>query len=436
IIVRDFADSEPRLYWGDIHGHTMLSDGSGLPDDSYYYARYIAGLDFCAITDHAEIMTFVPGSFDILETETNRAYEPSEFVTFHGLEWTYVVTGHYTCIFSGDELIKDPILSYLHVPNNEMLWSTLDDFTDRTGCRALALPHHTTQNAYVQDWTYLNPKYVKIAEVSSVHGEFLFEQRHPYNYVGAIDPPRVYLNGSSIMDAFKMGYRMTLYSSGDQHDGHPGHSLSHTPAAVGYQRPWSWWNTRNEHPYPSGLTAVYADALTRESIFTGLEMQRIFACSDHGRPILDFSINGTHVGDNSTLYANSVDDVRELNILLMQDGAPAATPHTAASVTSNWEPEWSATVEIFKNGEMLTQIPIDTSVSRISFLDSEQITGATYGPESCVLFDGEYYINSYSENPIDPTQLNTGGADFYLVRVVCDNGRMFYAGPIWVQLNP
>ncbi|MFW9848243.1 MAG: DUF3604 domain-containing protein [Candidatus Thorarchaeota archaeon] len=435
ILVQDYTESDPRIYWGDIHGHTMLSDGSGWPDDSYYYGRYVAGLEYCAITDHTEIMMWVPGSFDALEAATNAAYDPDHYVTFHGFEWTQTTTGHYTCIFDSNELLKDPVVSYLYYPTTDMLWGALDDFTESTSARALALPHHTTKNAYIQDWTYINPKYVKIAEVTSVHGTFLFEQRHPYNYEGAIDPPPEYLNGSSIMDAFRMGYRMTLYSSGDQHDGHPGHSLSHTPAFVGHQRPWSWWNTRNEHPYPGGITAVYADGLTRDSIFTGLDLQRIFACSDHGRPILEFSINGTRVGDGSTLYVDDINDARELNIFLMQDGAPAARYQTAASVSSDWIPDWRATIEVFKNGELLTQVPINEPVNRITLLDYEAVTGTSYGSEGCVQIDGEYYINTHSDNPIDPSQLNTGGADFYVVRVVCSNGRMVYAGPIWVETS-
>jgi len=68
-----------------------------------------------------------------------------------------------------------------------------------------------------------------------------------------------------------MGYRMTMYVASDEHDGHPGHSLSHTRAYIGHQRPYSLWNTRNEHPYPGGLTAVYVNNLTREGVFSGLE---------------------------------------------------------------------------------------------------------------------------------------------------------------------
>lgn len=434
IIVKDLTPIDPRIYWGDFHAHSELSDGSGSPEHSYFYARHIAGLEFSALTEHSEIMMWAPGSFDRLEATTNAVNDPGSFIAFQGLEWTQVETGHYTCIFSGDQLIKEPILSYLHLPTTDSLWNALDHFTDTTGSRALALPHHTTQNAYVQDWTYINPKYVKIAEVTSVHGEFLYEQRHPLNYVGAIDPPPFYLNGSSIVDAFKMGYRMTLYASGDNHDGHPGHSLSHTPAFVGHQRPWSIWHTRNEHPYPAGITAVYTSGLTREDVFLGLERQKVFACSDHGRPFLDFTINGTAVGDGSVLQVSDSSATREIRIIIAQDGAPPGTRAKAASVEVNWEPDWRAEVEIIKNGEILSTVSIDSPVSEILFLDMDPLSGAVYGRESCVQRDGQYYINEYSNNAIDPDTLNTGGADFYIVRVVGRNGRYTYAGPIWVQV--
>jgi hypothetical protein len=53
--------------------------------------------------------------------------------------------------------------------------------------------------------------------------------------------------------------------------------------------------------------------------------------------------------------------------------------------------------------------------------------------KSCQKRGNNYYINQYSENPIDPSTLNTNGYDFYLIRVVGDNGRLSYAGPIWVE---
>ncbi len=434
IIITNLGAEGSSIYWGDFHTHTEISDGTGTAEHSLYYGRQVACLDYVALTDHGEILMWNPWSVDILENAVNAAYDPNQYVTFHGMEWTDVVTGHFTCIFSGSQQIRDPILSYLHLPRPEDLWSKLDDFTESTGSRALALPHHSTQNSYIQDWTYMNPKYVKVVEVASVHGTFLYEQRHPLNYMGAIDPPPLYLPGSSVIDSLRMGYRMTLYASSDEHDGHPGRSLSHTPAFVGHQRPWSMWHTRNEHPYPGGVTAVYAQALTRESIFSGLENQRIYANSDHGRPFLNFTINGVGVGDGSVLQVADNTMPRRIQVLLLQDGAPAATVHTAASVVPGWTPNWLADVEIIKNGEILTSIPVFGPVANVTFIDSAVVSGASYGIENCVLRDGTYYINEYSDNPIDPSLLNTGGVDFYIIRVVGNNGRFTYAGPIWVEV--
>ncbi len=433
IIVRNFTSSDPFIAWGDLHTHSELSDGTGTPDHSFYYAKNIACLDFNALTDHAEIMLFAPWSLNNLEASTNNWYDPNNFVTFHGIEWTCVRTGHYVCIFSGDRLLKSPILdSYFNVKSPQALWNILDDFTSRHGVRALALPHHTTKEAYIQDWTYNNPKYVKLAEVSSVHGEFLFEQRHELNYVGAIDKPPTYTNGSSIVDAYTMGYRMTMYVASDEHDGHPGHSLSHTRAYIGHQRPFSLWHTRNEHPYPGGLTAIYVDNLTREGVFSGLENQRIYANSDHGRPILTFHINGTSVGGGSTFLASNSNDHREINIFLAQDGAPVALKSKAASVTPNWIPNWNANIEIIKNGELWHTEVISSPIVNFSIIDTEPITGTSY-EKSCIKRGNNYYINQYSDNPIDPSTLTTGGFDYYLIRVIGNNGRISYAGPIWVE---
>ncbi|MFX1497293.1 MAG: DUF3604 domain-containing protein, partial [Promethearchaeota archaeon] len=402
IIVKDYKVNEQLIAWGDIHTHSQLSDGSGTAEHNFYFARQIARLDFFALTDHGEILLFNPGSLDFIESITNDNYEPGIFVTFHGIEWTQVETGHYVCIFSGDHMLKDPLLSYLTVPSINGLWNALDQFTAKTSDHALALPHHTTKRAYIQDWTLINPKYVKIAEVTSVHGEFLFEQRHELNYRGAIDPPPQYTYGSSITDAFKMGYRMTLYAASDVHDGHPGHSLSHTRAYIGHQRPWSLWHTRNEHPYPGGLTAVLTDNLTREGVFSALEQQQIFANSDHGRPILSFSINGIQVGKGSTLIVNNQTSPRLLNVFLAQDGAPVALKSEAASVNPNWSPNWDASIEILKNGDLWKTIHVSEPISNISILDTDNIMGTTFEPY-CIKNNGNYYINSFSDNPIDPT---------------------------------
>ena len=41
-----------RLVWGDLHGHSGVSDGTGTPEDYYAYARDVARLDVAVLTDH------------------------------------------------------------------------------------------------------------------------------------------------------------------------------------------------------------------------------------------------------------------------------------------------------------------------------------------------------------------------------------------------
>ncbi|MHA2152846.1 MAG: DUF3604 domain-containing protein, partial [Candidatus Thorarchaeota archaeon] len=268
IIVDDLTVDSPRLYWGDIHAHSAVSDGSGTPTESYLYGRYLSHLDFMALTDHGEDFTLFDrtktgtAEFQNYLLATENAYAPSEFVSFYGAEWTtnyadqtmwFVPVppadgGHYTCIFSGDTM---PIVSTITENNADELWTVLDDFTSSTGARALAIPHHTVRSLFIQDWTLMNPNYVKLAEVTSVHGECLYDDA--LNYRGSVDLPTTSIPGSSVIDALNMGYRMTFMANGDNHDGRPGHSISHTRASIGHQYPFSLYNARNGHPYPSGI---------------------------------------------------------------------------------------------------------------------------------------------------------------------------------------
>jgi hypothetical protein len=137
---------------------------------------------------------------------------------------------------------------------------------------------------------------------------------------------------------------------------------------------------------------------------------------------------------NSTLLVTNPAIHRELNILFAQDGAPAANKRpNAARVTPDWQPNWNARIEIFKNGILCYNQVIDTPIANITFLDTDLITGTSFTDHCIEKSDGNYYINMYSDTPVDPNLLNTGGADFYVLRIVGDNGRYCYAGPIWVE---
>jgi hypothetical protein len=367
-------------------------------------------------------------------TLANAKNIPNQFVTFLGMEFTNHHSGHFTCIFDGNQLPQDPLISYRLLGTPLELWGLLDDFIANTGSRALALPHHTVEEAFLQDWFYYNPKYVKIAEVTSTHGDSLYDPYHELSYRGMYGPPPHPINGCSIVDALKMGLKLSLYASSDGHDGHPGHTIAHTKANIAHQRPYTYWWTRFDKPYPGGLTAVYSTTLTRTSIFSQLENRFIYANSDFGRPIVNFTINGIGIGGNSTLSVINTSTPRNLQIFIAQDGAPASGYHKAASITDDWVPNWNAEVEIIKNGELIKTFNINTALARINFTDTELITGTSYGRESCIKIGDDYFLNEYSDNPlINPDDLHTSGADFYIIRIVGDNGRHTFIGPIWVE---
>ncbi|MGG1518122.1 CehA/McbA family metallohydrolase [Paenibacillus oryzisoli] len=48
-------DNKYNIYFGNLHSHTGFSDGIGVPEEAYDYARYTAGIDFLAITEHSNL---------------------------------------------------------------------------------------------------------------------------------------------------------------------------------------------------------------------------------------------------------------------------------------------------------------------------------------------------------------------------------------------
>jgi hypothetical protein len=95
LVVRDGI---PRVLWGDLHGHTQLSDGTGTPEDYFAYARDVAALDVIALTDHDHWgMRFLdgnPGLWKTIEGAALRFDEPGRFVALVGFEWTSWLHGH------------------------------------------------------------------------------------------------------------------------------------------------------------------------------------------------------------------------------------------------------------------------------------------------------------------------------------------------------
>ena len=257
----------PRIYWGDLHGHSGLSDGTGTPEDYYRYARDIAALDVAALTDHdhwgMEPLSESPELWERVRAQTQAFHEAGRFVTLLGYEWTSWLHGHRHVLYFTDE---GQVLSSVDPAFESplQLWDAL------RGQPALTVAHHTAGGPIATNWEIPpDPELEPVTEVSSVHGSS-----------EAPDSPRVIyqpVDGHFARDALDRGYRLGFVGSGDGHDGHPG--LSHLASPSG------------------GLVAILADELTREGVLEALRARRVYA-TNGPRIVLHVTLDGAAMGSS------------------------------------------------------------------------------------------------------------------------------------------
>ncbi len=203
----------PRVLWGDLHGHSNFSDGTGTPEDYYLYARDVAGLDVAALTDHdhwgIQALDSHPELWDEIQRQTKRFHEPGRFVTLLGFEWTSWIQGHRHVLRFDDQ---GKVLSSLDPAYESplQLWAAL------AGQPALTFAHHSAGGPVPTNWLIPpDPVLEPITEIVSVHG----------SSEAADSPQPIYdaVPGNFVRDgALGRGYRFGFIGSGDSHDGHPG----------------------------------------------------------------------------------------------------------------------------------------------------------------------------------------------------------------------
>jgi len=241
------SDEAPRVFWGDLHGHSSLSDGTGTVEDYYLYARDVAALDVAALTDHDHWgvlpLETHPEMWDEIKAEARRFHDPGRFVTLLGYEWTSWIHGHRHVLYFQDEgEVYSSISADYETP--AQLWDAL------RGQPALTFAHHSAGGPVPTNWSYPpDPILEPVTEIVSVHGSS-----------EALDSPIPIYNpypGNFVRDILDRGSRLGLIGSGDGHDGHPG--LAHLGTTTG------------------GLAAILSDELTRESILEALRERRVYA---------------------------------------------------------------------------------------------------------------------------------------------------------------
>ncbi|MBN1424703.1 CehA/McbA family metallohydrolase [Candidatus Fermentibacteria bacterium] len=322
-----------RVFWGDIHGHTGLSDGTGTPGDYYRYARDVAGLDVASVTDH-DSWGFRPlkgVSWDSVTAATARYHEPGRFVTILAYEWTSWTYGHRNVYFPHD---SGEVFPYDDEATGtpQQLWRMLKP------CNAMTIAHHSGGGPIGTDWSVRPPPDQEmLVEVFSVHGSSEF-----WGCPGSIYSP---VEGRFVQDALARGYRLGFLASGDGHIGHPGR--------------WSPGNTQ-------GLVAFQADTLTREAVWRALITRRVYGTSG-SRILLQFTVNDMPMG--SELPSTAGKNPRRIDVVACG----------TAPVSS---------IDIVKNGEVWRSVAAEGVVATFSETDSSRVDVGDYYYARIVQLDG------------------------------------------------
>lgn len=259
---------QQNLYWGDIHGHTLLTDGVRSPEEYYYFARDEAFLDICALSDHPEFY-LTDYMWDYFTAVTNGFNEPGRFVTLQAFEWTNFQLGH-RCLYFPSEKVScirstDPKYSTLE--------SMYDFVKDNNG---LAIVHHSASKQFPCDWSMnIDDQCERLLEVYSCWGTS--ERPVGPDHLRTINSGEH--PGSFLIDALKRGLKYGIIASGDIHTGRPGHAIKR----------------RNGKEILCGLMGVWADQLDRQSVFEAIWNRRVYGTTGT-RTFLRFSINDNPMG--------------------------------------------------------------------------------------------------------------------------------------------
>ena len=273
---------EYNIYFGDVHGHTDLSDGRIDVDGYYKNLRDTVKLDFAALTDHDhggvgkdELWAGSPSKWDIIKSKAKEYYKPGKFTTLLAYE-------------RDSYPYYDNLIVYYNNHDGEMIRGEKDgEFTEKELRAALErddiilIPHDTY---YLPAGAALSKLGVSLLtpliEVYS-NGDCA-------EYFGNPLMTETYIRGGFWQDALIRGARRGCVGGSDNHAGKGGRVLEGMPYPLNYQ----------------GLTGVWAKENTVKGIFEAIKSRRTYAFM--GQPFtVELRINGHYMGEEFDLDAGS-----------------------------------------------------------------------------------------------------------------------------------
>jgi hypothetical protein len=305
-ICPEAAPAGLALYYGEIHSHTELSDGGGLPEDSYRWARDVEGLDFSALADHFEdgqsYNYTLEDKWEITRRVAEQFNNPGTFVSLLGYE-IGTLERHRNVYFPDAE-------GRMIVQGADGETVTMDNVYDKlAGTDYLLIPHAPKFHGI--DWRAKHvPERQRLVEICSNWG------------ISEAGGPK------SVRHALDLGLKLGFTGGTDNHAAEPG-----------------------AEKWGGGITAVFAPELTRRAIFDALVARRTVAIRGE-RMIVTFAVNGVFMGEEGTSRPGEArcvqarviasDPIQEVRVIRNGEEIYTLPGNGREDVTLNWEDQDTA----------------------------------------------------------------------------------------------
>jgi hypothetical protein len=319
-----------RLWWGDPHIHTVLSDCHAdrcrMPDVASVMARDVYFLDWVTLADHVSNGRGSRGKWRALRLTEARYTEPGRFVMLPGYEASLKggCGGDNNIYFLGD------LALYVDEHDGGNVRTLCEKLE---GTRFFTVPHHTSRtgkHGAIPESIYPGPERMPVVEIHSKWGTS--EHRGNSTPLHKIADGPVY-----VQDLLRQGYHLGFVGGTDTHTSltfargiEPGHI-----------------------DRPPGITAVAASRLSQRSIFENILRRNCYAASGQ-RIFLEVTVAGKPMGREVVCSPGSAPAGRTIRVLCGAEEAIAA-------------------VEIVRNGEVIHTHHPDSWKAEFSFTDTEPL---------------------------------------------------------------
>lgn len=344
------ARAQRRVFWGDPHIHTVLSDCHAdrcrSPSLACVVARHIYFLDWITLADHVSNGRGSPGKWKAMWSAVGLYDAPPSFAMLPG----YEASLQGGCGGDNNVYLLDDLAAFVdeyEAGDVSSLAAKLE------GVRSLIVPHHTSRpgkHGCIPREIYPGADVMPVVEIHSKWGTSEFRGNPNPLKRGVHDGP------CFVQDLLAQGY----------HFGFIGGTDTHTTLTFG----------QDESPHIDrlpGITAIRSAGLSRAGIFGALKERNCYAASGQ-RILLAVTVAGRRMGS-------------ELR------GSQCKLPGTRRIRVSAAARDDLATIDVVRNGEVIRQFKPGTWLTTINVVDAEELTTVALTGEDGVRFV-YYYVRA------------------------------------------